>query len=233
MLLLQLPPELHVLVAGYLTARDLACLLWVHPSLQNDVLLWELSKRYIRATDGFALFHYVECKSKQDVLAMLAAGLDVNLRNARGRTALDEAVFGRSKSMIRLLLQESAPDLTGKAIHVSPLAHAIQHGDNAIMELLLRHGADPNDNTGSVYSVEPLVEAIQSGNIARVALLLSYGAEPRMDTSLLHDAAKANAPPSVVRMLTVELGLNIDGKNASGRTPPLTGGSPLAVNRRS
>lgn len=218
MLLQELPLELKLLVAGYLSIRDLARLLRVHSSLHNDVLISALHKEDVRATGGLALIHYAKRHIERGVLAMLAAGADVNRRSVWGRTALDEAVRRGHVSIVRLLLQESAPDLKGDSGKASPLAHAAQIEDDTIMELLLRHGADPNDKRSYPGYPDPLQKAIQSGNTASVALLLSYGAVPKWTTCLLHDVAQHNVPSGIVRLLAVELGLDIE-EVCAGRTP--------------
>ncbi|KAL4970636.1 ankyrin repeat-containing domain protein [Aspergillus stella-maris] len=61
----------------------------------------------------------------------------------------------------------------------SPLSQACQRGHINIMELLLRHGADPNVDTGDALGY-PLVLAARQGNLAAVRTLLGSGADPNL-----------------------------------------------------
>ncbi|XP_057334336.1 putative ankyrin repeat protein RF_0381 [Microplitis mediator] len=56
-----------------------------------------------------------------------------------------------------------------------PLSVAIREGHEEMVELLLKHGADPN--VDNYRDISPLVHAAEKGNSNIIKLLLAYGAD--------------------------------------------------------
>lgn len=221
--LLELPLELLVLVASHLDMRGIARLLRVHSSLHNDILISELHKKEIKANGGLALLHYARVGNEKRVREVLAAGADVNTRTGMRETALLTALRQRHTWIVRLLLAKGAsPDLVTSNC-TSPLTLALntRSGANAMLRLLLHHGADPNRRSGRKFQTH-LFRAVASGDPAKVGLLLEYGADARMYASShvypLHTAAGVNARAEIVRLL-IEAGCGINDHNRGGKTP--------------
>lgn len=91
-------------------------------------------------------------RGSASVECLLAHGADITLRNKRGRTALRFACDGGDIATVRLLLAkareldklEEVIDAAGPSVAV-----AAGNGYDAIVEVLLEHGADPNRENGS------------------------------------------------------------------------------------
>lgn len=223
MSLLQLPLELLMLVTSYLGTRDLAHLLQVHPSLHNDILISELHKKEVKANDGLALCHYAHVGNEEGVQQILAAGAYINIK-ANGETALFKAVRKGHVSVVRILLEKGARAECPSKNGTSPLNFAVEtrSGDDDMLKLLLRYGANANESPFRGYYT-PLFRAVASCDSVKVKLLLDNGADagvrdPHSGANPLHTAAQVNAPSEITRML-IKAGSGIDDYNRAGKTP--------------
>ena len=110
-----------------------------------------------------------------------------------------------------LLEQKADPNST--IDDKSPLLLAVQLGEHAIVDALLRAGAKPN--VGDTTGTTPLMVACQSNDLACATRLLEHGAEakaPRKDgMTALHFAAPHPAPELVQLLLA----------RGAGASPPL------------
>jgi len=118
------------------------------------------------------------------IKSLLEDGVDVNAHCSAGETALYRASKGGRENIIRLLLEAGA-ETTGSSCR--SLYAACERGHTQIVDLLLRHSADPN--TFSVSSALrtpmrvassdslPIICAVQKGYIDIVNLLLKHGAD--------------------------------------------------------
>lgn len=223
MSLLQLPLELLALVGSHLSIRDIARLLRVHSSLHNNILISELHKKEAKANGGLVLLHYARVGNERGVREILAAGAHVDIQTGKRETALLSALRQRHTWIVRLLLAKGACPDSVTSNRTSPLTLALdtRSGDNAMLRLLLHHGADPNRKSGKVFHTH-LFRAVASGDPAKVGLLLDYGADASMhDSSLvnpLHTAAEVNAPTEIVRLL-IGAGSGINDHDREGKTP--------------
>lgn len=103
--------------------------------------------------DGFTPLHFAGFFSRPAVAAkLLAMGADVaaEARNPMRVTPLHSAVSARSHEVCRLLLEAGAPPDVGQQHGWTALMSAAMHGDEALVELLLSHGASraPKDDKG-------------------------------------------------------------------------------------
>jgi len=72
---------------------------------------------------------------------LLAHGTDINARESDGSTAL---YLMRSERLVEAFLEAGADPNLATANHETPLTFHASWGNLALVELLLRHGADPN-----------------------------------------------------------------------------------------
>lgn len=111
-----------------------------------------------------------------ETVLLLELGVDENVRDFDGRTALMHAIRGGHPEVAQLLL--SGYTETRDAFGESALFYSIRARWFALTEAMLRHGHDPDirNNLGET----PLMLAASRGNLAVVRLLLSYGANSEL-----------------------------------------------------
>lgn len=101
-----------------------------------------------------------------------------------GETALWNAAAGNDLKKLRKLLEGGAEPNVGNSERLTPLFIAACMGHADAVELLLRHGADPNlvdsDGSAALHSVThgSSVVSGKDGQRAVVKLLLEHGADP-------------------------------------------------------
>jgi ankyrin repeat protein len=139
---------------------------------------------------------------------LLAAGADIMLRNKGGRTALRFAAGGGDVQTVRLLLEKA--DSTGQLPEVvraagPSLAIAASDGFPDIVELLLAHGADPNQANGT--RGHGLNAALLAGHTDIAKMLIAHGSdldnriEPGNVPTAVLAAYSEFDDPLIVRML--------------------------------
>ena len=114
-------------------------------------------------------------KSVPDVL--LENKADVNAVNSSGETPLYIAAWRGFSGIVRKMLEVCG----GNPNRGSPLAAACLSGNVKVADMLLRHGADPNQasNVSYYYYLDrklPLLIAVDKNNSELVELLLKHGA---------------------------------------------------------
>ncbi|HEY5800188.1 MAG TPA: ankyrin repeat domain-containing protein [Burkholderiaceae bacterium] len=148
--------------------------------------------------------------------AMLAKGADINMRHAPyyNATVLMLAVNARNLEMVKLLLASGAnPNLVDKAGDPA-LNWAIFWGDEAIVDQLLAHKADPTlFGHGNALHV-----AMRRGHQRIVDKLIAHmqlGAAPSAAQQRLLDAVRADDAQAVASALAA--GANAAGVDATNR----------------
>lgn len=114
---------------------------------------------------------------------LLHLGADANAIGYTGETPLGTALIklddGRWKrhadGCVRVLLHAGA-DPNHPHRHTTPLHLAVGTGKTDVVDLLLRHGADPNAETRS--SLAPIWMATYKNDSPMAGLLLQHGANP-------------------------------------------------------
>ena len=157
------------------------------------------------------------------VKSLVEAGTDVNLPADDGTTALAHAAYRNDIQMAEFLLLKAEAEVNiANDYGVTALYLASTNADVAVIEKLLKAGADPN--AGLLSGETPLMAAANRGRLDSVALLLKNGADPNMQesnsgqTALMWAAAESH--PKVVKLL-VERKADINARSKSGFTPLL------------
>lgn len=113
---------------------------------------------------------------KDGVVSLLKEKADVNAAQGDGMTALHWAAFRDDVDLARVLIEAGA---SAKAATrdggLTPLSMAATNGSAAMIELLLKAGADPNSRF--VRGSTPLMLASAAGSADAVKVLLDHGAD--------------------------------------------------------
>jgi ankyrin repeat protein len=118
-----------------------------------------------------------EAVRKQDataIRALLQRGVDVNLTEADGTTALHWAAHLSDIDTVKLLIEAGANVDAANRLGVRPLSLACEGGSAEIVERLLEAGADADAVAGGDTA---LMTASRTGNVAAIQALLAYGAD--------------------------------------------------------
>jgi ankyrin repeat protein len=122
-----------------------------------------------------------------DIVALIAAGEDVNRPQPDGTTALIWAAYQGDAEMVTALLAAGADPDVANAFGVTALMQASRQGDAGVIKALLDGGA--NIAITSETGVTPLMAAARAGSVEAVRLLLNAGLGPNAIESLQHQTA--------------------------------------------
>ena len=124
---------------------------------------------------------YAHAGEYAEVLHCIKAGMDVNERDAHGRTILNIAVMEEHVEIVDLLINAGA-DVNGQDANslLSPLHHSIAQGKDRLADRFICAGADMNirDATG----MTPLMLAAQEGHLDIVAMIVQEAIYPEDET---------------------------------------------------
>jgi uncharacterized protein len=157
----------------------------------------------------------VKSRNAQELRSLLRQSADVNLPQADGTTALHWAARWDDVETARALLQAGGNPGAANRAGATPLFLAAMNGSAAMIEILVKAGADPNQPVLS-HAETALMMAARTGKTAAVKMLLDRGAhvdatEDLRGTTALMWAAEENQP-DVVRLL-VEHGANVNARS--------------------
>ena len=164
---------------------------------------------------------------------LLQQRADVNAPQADGATALHWAVYRNDLEIAGLLIQAGARATAANREGATPLSLASINGNAAMIEKLLKAGADPNVPVLS-HGETALMLAARTGDVEAIRLLLDYGADAeakdalRGTTALMWAAAQEH--PAAVAAL-IEYGADVSARSSPatlGRTAYL---APTVVQR--
>ncbi|XP_052188755.1 ankyrin repeat domain-containing protein EMB506, chloroplastic [Diospyros lotus] len=128
------------------------------------------------STAKWSLLHSLALAGQIRYMDMLLAnGLDINLVDKDGLSALHTAIIGKKEAMISHLLRKGARPNIRDRDGASPLHYAVQVGARQTVKLLIKYNVDLNatDNEGWT----PLHIAVQSRNRDIAKVLLVNGAD--------------------------------------------------------
>lgn len=123
------------------------------------------------------LWQAAERGNVDDVRIFLDRGVDLEAKDARGKTALQLALEKKHVDVAKLLLKQGAKLPLPPEEQSAPLVVAAKRGDLWLAKLLLECSA----KVDQIDDIErtPLVWAAEKGNLALVELLLDNAADPQ------------------------------------------------------
>jgi ankyrin repeat protein len=137
---------------------------------------------------------------REEALAGIRTGADVNASQPDGSTPLLWAVYRVDHELVKELLQRGAKPNVRNSLGATPLGEATSIADKDMVELLLKAKADPN--LGNDDGQTPLMIAARNGSLSIVQALVKAGAHVRerehfRDQTALMWAIAANSPEVV------------------------------------
>lgn len=155
--------------------------------------------------------------------AMIEGGGGVNLPDNTGATPLHEAAEINSLKMAKLLIENGADVAKSHAIkRVTPLILAIKNDSRAMVDLLMRHGADPSQADADGHT--PLMAASFRAADSIVTLLLQAGADAkakdRLGRNVLQHCNGGLKAETLNRL--IDAGAEADGRDSWKRSPLLS-----------
>ena len=180
------------------------------------LLLAKGAKIAAKKEDGVTAIEAAIAAGQLETVKLLARAKG-GLEPDKGLTPLNTAINTNQVEVVKFLLELGVKP---EKENVSTLASAVQMKNQAIIALLLEHGASPNTDEGT--SDQPLINAIKYPVQPEVVkLLLAHGAEPNLrgaeDVTALMAAAGGESQ-EVFRLLMTQPGITLDAVDARGRT---------------
>ena len=172
--------------------------------------------------DGNTLLRYAvdgDC-SKEVLQAIVESGVDVNITNKNGVTALMKAFRRGNIDAISVLLHAGA-DRNSVDGNGNTLFHYAVDGNcsKETLQAIVESGIDVNATNKN--GVTPLMKASRRGNIDAISVLLHAGADPNIidgnGNTLLHYAVYVYCRKEVLQEI-VESGVDVNATNRNGIT---------------
>lgn len=175
--------------------------------------------------DALPALHEATRLTDTDILHVLLSrdDVNVNLRDARGCTALYMAAILENDDAMKCLLdhRDICMDL-GSADQSIPALHAAAlYGNVDCAKLLLDRGADIDALDG--FEANSLMRGVDGNTEAIVELLIRYGVNTthrdKLGRTALHSAARRRSWQCMSYLLDHVDGIHIDSQGGSGETP--------------
>ncbi|MEE2635616.1 MAG: ankyrin repeat domain-containing protein [Acidobacteriota bacterium] len=166
-------------------------------------MTYTMAATSLTAADDRRLVEAVKHHEMPTIQALLAEGVDVNVPEIDGTTALHWAVHHDATNLVDRLLRAGARVSAPNRYGIEPLSIASLNANVVIVESLLEAGADPKTSQPEGETV--LMTAARTGNIEVVRLLVDRGADVdtretfRGQTATMWAAAEGHT--DVVRLL--------------------------------
>lgn len=132
---------------------------------------------------------------KQTVQLLIDLGADVNQRDKRGMSPLDEAALHGNTDVLQLLLNHGADVNASSEYGSTPLHYTGDRGEAEAAKLLIKNGAEVNARAKNGDT--PLCRAIRSSQLKVTEVLLANGADVNVACNggmLLHIVAAKRKP---------------------------------------
>jgi ankyrin repeat protein len=182
--------------------------------------------------------------NKDAVRSLLARKVDVNAPQIDGTTALHWAVLADDLETADLLLRAGAKVSASNREGVMPMQLAAINGSAAMMDKLIKAGADPNAAL-TKFGDSPLMMASRTGKTEAIKVLLDNGAKVNAKESWGNTTALmwavSEQHPAAVKML-IDRGADVNARSnfvpsANGRgfegSSPVSGGPRQAAEENS
>lgn len=176
-----------------------------------------------------SVLHFIAKKENQSAIVtyFLSKGVEVNLADAEGNTALMYAAAGRDVALVNLLLEKGVKVNEVNAKGETAIFQAVKSGSVDIINALLSKNASlavlDKDNHDVAYHLVQNFRAPRGGNddfLDKLNLLKSKGVSlqaAQKDGNTLYHLAVAKNDLNLVKKLE-GLSININAKNAEGLT---------------
>jgi ankyrin repeat protein len=176
----------------------------------NDILRLGEIEKYDDLYYSLKIINAVEKGNKKEILKLLKAGVDVNIKDEDGYTALILASYNGHTETVKILLESGADVNIKDEDGYTALITASSQGHAETVKLLLESGADVNAENKESFTA--LMYASLNGHIGTVKLLLEAGADANVkneygETAL--DIAESRGHTETVKLL-LEAGAEID-----------------------
>jgi ankyrin repeat protein len=122
------------------------------------------------------VFDAIREHDASELLRLLSKGVDLELQNEYGRTALSQAVVLRFPDLVKIILQHKPNLNVYDEDGNTPLTLAARGDQPPIVSMLLDAGADVNSKNSETGDT-PLMNACSGGSLAIVELLIERGAD--------------------------------------------------------
>jgi ankyrin repeat protein len=159
--------------------QGISAVLWAHYTGQTDLL-----PTLLAANPQLDIHDMAAMGDLSRLRALLASNPSLaQAYSSDGFTALHYVAFFNGNTDLASSLLEAGAEVDAVARNdqqVTPLHSAAAHRHNAVIQLLLAHGA--NVNARQENGETPLMEAAQNGDTALVGDLLARGADPLLAT---------------------------------------------------
>ncbi|KAM7184184.1 hypothetical protein V8F20_012322 [Naviculisporaceae sp. PSN 640] len=177
-----------------------------------------LSQVVERESEGLLAFFIAS--GYRDAQSLLTTeGLNIDSKDAFGRTPLSWAVIGGHDIVVQLLLDNGAKTNAADEFRWTPLLWAVQNGHETIIQMLLNAGADIESKL--VTGETPLCLAVKTGRRDVVKLLLDNGAdiESRDSDSRTPLMWALQKGKEDILLLLLQYGADVKSKDKFGHTP--------------
>lgn len=154
-------------------AVDVALRLWHHDSVANVFRTTKIARLLTKKEQKLVTAILENDLKKTEKL--LKKGLSANTKDQLETPILQLAAQQGNYELVKLLIKYDANVNEMNRVGQTPLAWAARFEHVAIVELLLKSGADPNV-TGNTYQLTPLIGTAVNGNVAIGSLLIQNGA---------------------------------------------------------
>lgn len=187
----------------------------------NANVKWDGATRTVAITKFSPLIFAVEKGRVEDVKRLLAEGIDVNLQDDHGDTALSTAVGEQSLEMVQLLLEAGADVNLLDKDQDTALTVAAYYGHLEILEALLATG-QVNMATQNVLGYDAVMMAAWQNHGEAVRVLAEAGASVnavggKYKRSALMIASRYKALEAA--KVLIEAGANVNAADTQGNTP--------------
>jgi len=122
-----------------------------------------------------ALADLIKAGERSNALALIRAGIDVNMPQNDGTTPLHWAVYQVDEDLVSTLLRNEANPNVSNNFGATPLSEAVRVANVELVEALLNAGADPS--LANADGQTPLMLAAWTGIEEVAKLLIDHGAD--------------------------------------------------------